>query len=346
MKKGNYNNKINILNESDEQISYLYNGKFEDAFELFIQAKVNENLKERTIKDHKQHFKYFTTFLYKHKPDIKKVNDLTSTTISDYISYMKNEKRLWDNHPDLKKTTNTKGLSATTINIRLRTLKTQLKFWHSKSLLEQDLSQEIKLLKVDKTNYNKINKEYIKRLLNQIDRFNKYTDLRDYVLLLILIDSGPRIEHILSVNLDDVDLIRKEIYLPTEKSKNRNDYIITFSNETKKWLSHLIKQNIQRGFNKGKLFLTVKGTIYKANSFRKRLKNYAIQAGIPDDVKINPHSFRHYFATKYLKNGGNVFELKDLLGHSSLASTIFYIDNDIEHLKIAHSKYSPLSEVI
>ena len=55
-----------------------------------------------------------------------------------------------------------------------------------------------------------------------------------------------------------------------------------------------------------------------------RLKKVAgMCRGIKID-KVHPHSFRHLFAIKFMQEGGDISELKDILGHSSIDTTAIY----------------------
>ncbi len=55
----------------------------------------------------------------------------------------------------------------------------------------------------------------------------------------------------------------------------------------------------------------------------------------------SPHILRHTFATHLTSNGAALNAVKELLGHSSLASTQVYTHNNIERLKAAHKKAHP-----
>lgn len=58
--------------------------------------------------------------------------------------------------------------------------------------------------------------------------------------------------------------------------------------------------------------------------------------------KLGPHTFRHTFATEYLRAGGNVFNLQQLMGHSAIATTQIYVHLVREDLAERHEEFSPL----
>lgn len=64
-----------------------------------------------------------------------------------------------------------------------------------------------------------------------------------------------------------------------------------------------------------------------------------------DDFRMNPHKFRHTFATHFIINGGDPFSLRDLLGHTNIETTKIYVDMSPKDLKTKHTKHSIISNI-
>jgi integrase/recombinase XerC len=78
-------------------------------------------------------------------------------------------------------------------------------------------------------------------------------------------------------------------------------------------------------------------------SFVYRLINYYF-SGVSEKVKKSPHILRHTFATHMLNNGADMNSVKELLGHSSLASTQVYTHSSLAELKKAYGKAHPRNQ--
>lgn len=66
---------------------------------------------------------------------------------------------------------------------------------------------------------------------------------------------------------------------------------------------------------------------------------------VDNRIKMNPHKFRHTFATHFVINGGDPFSLRDLLGHTNIETTKVYVDMSPKDLKTKHDKHSIISNI-
>jgi integrase/recombinase XerD len=315
-----------------------------DLFENFMKAKEIEGLRERTLNDHITHFRYFKNFLEEFHPNINLGSEVSVQTIRDYIHYMKNEKVMFENHQWLAdKYSEKKGLSPVTINVRLRSIKCFFKFLFDEKHIKENPCLRIKLLQTEKDTIESFTKEQLEDLLQQPDQ-KTYTGYRDYVIMLLLLDTGIRSSEALGLITKNFNYEQKTLYVSASIAKNKQARLLPLSKKTAKSISVLIKENSIIEPNTDHIFLTYFGDEFKPSVLRERLREYRKSANIKG-VRVSPHTFRHTFAKFYILNGGDPFTLQRILGHSSMEMVRKYIQMSNEDVKVQHSQYSPISSL-
>ena len=88
------------------------------------------------------------------------------------------------------------------------------------------------------------------------------------------------------------------------------------------------------------LFTTKHGSPMDRHSLRRMIIRAALRAGV---ARANVHRFRHTFAINFLRNGGNVFALKEPLRHESMNTVLRYLDLAQADVKEAHRVASPVA---
>ena len=91
------------------------------------------------------------------------------------------------------------------------------------------------------------------------------------------------------------------------------------------------------------VFCTNKGKALKVNNYETNFKKYGERVGLSD---IHPHMLRNNFAKRFLMQGGDIYTLSRILGHSSVKVTEeAYLDLDENDLRINYQRYSPLANL-
>ncbi|MCH5586030.1 site-specific integrase [Shimazuella sp. AN120528] len=182
----------------------------------------------------------------------------------------------------------------------------------------------------------------LKKLFGVLDT-RQYSCFRDKVIMLFLLDTGIRINELVNVEIQHLDVKRLTFTIPSEIAKNRRSRTIPVSRKMMKLLMELHEENKSYFEPTEFLFLTAYGEQMITSTFRRRLYKYAKEAGVK---RATPHMFRHTFARNYLLNGGDIFTLQQILDHSDITTTRRYIQMDKEHIKAQHRQYSPASKYL
>ena len=79
---------------------------------------------------------------------------------------------------------------------------------------------------------------------------------------------------------------------------------------------------------------------------KNRVEQYFSRLAKRSGIKFHPHMLRHTFATTVMAKNANVFAVKDIMGHSSLQTTMKYTHLSPADLKKYHSQFSPINDIM
>lgn len=131
------------------------------------------------------------------------------------------------------------------------------------------------------------------------------TEYRDYIIVELLLDTGMRIGEALCIEVKNVDLQKKLIFLPTDDTKGNKSRYVFFGLEMFKLLKRWIAFK-DRYLDSEFLFPTNRRGKLAVNNFEKSFRVYAKRSGLND---IHPHVLRNNFAKRFLMQGGDIFML-------------------------------------
>ncbi len=144
---------------------------------------------------------------------------------------------------------------------------------------------------------------------------------RDKAMLELLYATGIRVSELIALNKDDVNLEKATVTCGTPE-KVRTIPLPERSTEALENYLMLVRPQMIPSEEESALFVNISGERMSRQGFWKIIKYYASQAGIRKD--ITPHTLRHSFAAHLLERGADVKTVKELLGHSDVASTQVY----------------------
>ena len=230
------------------------------------------------------------------------------------------------------------GMKPRSVNRKLSAIKSFFRYLKRNDVLTQNPAERVSGPKTVKRLPSFVNIDDMNRVIDDVDGFDdSFRGRRDRFLVELLYLTGMRRAELIGLKDADIDLFNGTLRVTGKRNKQR---LIPFSDETKEKLQNYIQSRDQEITNKSP-FLFVKedgGPLYPKLVYRIIHDHLS---GIPTLSKKSPHVLRHSFATGMLNNGAEINAVKELLGHSSLASTEIYTHVTFEELKKAYHNAHP-----
>ncbi len=228
-------------------------------------------------------------------------------------------------------------ISARTLSRKISTLKS---FW--RFLLKNNLATKNPTLKIQLPKTNRPLPLFFKHselvaALNDGFEPNNFESVRNRLVLHMFYATGMRLSELINLKQTDVDYERKLLQVTGKRNKQRllpisdaliemiKDYNQFCSNEGFALHGHLfVRKNGEKMYEK---------LIY--NIIHNKMEAFS---SLP---KVSPHVLRHSFATNILNGGADINAVKDLLGHSSIATTQIYTHTSFEELRNIYKQAHP-----
>ncbi|MEH7121559.1 tyrosine-type recombinase/integrase [Neobacillus vireti] len=299
--------------------------KIKEAFEEYIQfITYAKDLKERTIKEHKNNFRYFCEFLKKIGKKITYVDQVNQDLCINYWIYMKRDQ----------------NLKNATRRLRTRSLKAQFYFYFKKGYIgENPWIQEFIDLNDEKEPVRYLKKKEVLLILNSIDTSTSKGSCTKS-LISTLLDAGVRINEALNLDEADIDFDRNLIHI--WESKNDEERYAPINRKLAFMLKELLKKNSKIKNRVPALFINHHdGTRLTYDQVKNEIKKIRKETG----VYFTPHSFRHTFAVWYLVHGGDLASLMENGGWKTLKAVKKYLNVSKPLAIEQHKKHSPFNQL-
>ena len=230
------------------------------------------------------------------------------------------------------------NVSNRTVNRKISSLKSYYKFLLKTSQIEVNPLAGHKALKTSKKIQIPFSEVEIENVLESLKSEDNFKGVRDKLIVELFYSTGIRRAELVGLKLLDVSAHQKTMKVLGKRNKERIIPLLPSVLTTIK--RYLVLRNEQvPSKDNGWFFLSNKGDkIYETLVYRI-INTYFSEAS--EKVKKSPHILRHSFATHLLSEGADLNAVKELLGHSSLASTQVYTHNSIATLKEVYKDAHP-----
>jgi len=230
------------------------------------------------------------------------------------------------------------GISNSSINRKISSLKAYYKFLLKTKQISASPLLKHKALKVPKKIQIPFSEKELDDVLTHIVYPDGFDGLRDKLIIDLFYTTGVRRAELINLKAGDVDLSNNTIKVLGKRSKERILPVLPIIlKQIKSYLRE--RAGLEVIVNPEFFFLTQKGVKLNDSLVYRLINNYF--SNVSEKVKKSPHILRHTFATHLLNNGADLNSVKELLGHSSLASTQVYTHSSLSELKKVYKDAHP-----
>ena len=210
-----------------------------------------------------------------------------------------------------------KELSPLTINRKISSLSKYYDFLIKINDLKSSPLKNHKRLKVQKKLIIPFSEDEV---LKVVDVFSKnFEGKRNLLIVDMLYSTGVRRDELINIKLNDVLLDENLVKVLGKRNKER---LVPLVLNLKSRINDYLKFRNEIKSSSSNFFITTKGKKIGPSLVYRVVKNYLSK--VSTKVKTSPHVLRHSFATHMLNNGADINSIKEIMGHSSLASTQIY----------------------
>ena len=266
--------------------------------EYFLKSILDQkNYSKKTFENYNRDLNKFFKFLNDYK--IKDIKKITKETVRLYFLKQKNN------------------------NISNRTLGRYYSSLNSFFIysIEHEYIDVNPLKFIDYPKYTKKIPEYIydsqlEKQLNEKTSENVEIELRNKLIIHLLLDTGVRVSELVNIKVHDIDVEERIIKVFGKGSKER---FVFFTSKTKELLTNYLIKRKEKAITDN-LLINYKGEKLTERSVQKIIKLVGEKIGLD----IHPHLLRHTFATDLLNKGADIRMIQELLGHENLDTTQIY----------------------
>ena len=230
-----------------------------------------------------------------------------------------------------------KGYTSTSVNRKLSSLRSFYKFLLKRGEVNVDPLRKIAGPKNKKPLPSFLKESEMNKLLDETDFGDGFKGVRDRLIIEMFYATGIRLSELIGLDDKDVDFSASLLKVTGKRNKQR---LIPFGDELKEEMLMYVNVRNERVLMRSEAFFVKEDgeRLYKNLVYNLVKRNLSKVVTLK---KRSPHVLRHTFATTMLNNEAELGAVKELLGHSSLATTEIYTHTTFEELKKVYKQAHP-----
>lgn len=231
------------------------------------------------------------------------------------------------------------GISPRSVQRRLSAARTFFGYLQREGSAPRNPALEVRAPKAKKRLPATLDADQMGRLLDF--RTDDSLAVRDKAIMELFYSCGLRLNELVGLNLDAIDLQDHTVRVTGKGNKTR---IVPIGKQARvalrKWLEHRATLTPRGAAGaRAAVFLGRNGRPLSVRSVQLRVAAWARRRGLT--VHVHPHMFRHSFATHLLESSGNLRAVQELLGHADIGTTQIYTHLDFNHLARVYESAHP-----
>jgi len=265
------------------------------------------------------------------------LRDVSLEIVREYILHLQ-QRPQHPKRPNLK--ARKVGLAQSSIECHVRSLRAFFNWLYREGYAKENTLARLKPPRVPKKVIEPLNQTEMSAILSALD-FDTVWGARDATILLCFLDTGLRVGELAGLKAGDVHL--EEGYLKVF-GKGQKERIVPIGSSLQRILMryfyHLRPEPARPDV--ANFFLSLSGQPLSENAVKLVMKRLAERSGV---TRLHAHLLRHTFALNYLMNGGDVFSLQQILGHTTLEMVRRYVNLASSQVVAQHHRFSPVDRM-
>lgn len=271
----------------------------DELIERFKQHKSLVGLKSSSLNEYTAELKALARY-----HNDKSYVEITTADMKDYLSYM----------------VKTKNIQANTLQTKIRAISSFYEFLVNEDFIDKNPTNKIERVLCEK----KIKKAFSNAELNAIRA--ECTNSRDRAFVEFLYSTGTRLAEAISLDVKDINFSEAEVIVFGKGHKER---VVYLSNICMKYLHEYLEERYAQPDEPLFTHLT-NGHRLTPRGAEVLLKELGLKAGVEN---VHPHRFRRTMTTHLMDKGVPIEQIKEILGHSKIDTTMIYCNVNTSKVK-------------
>ncbi|MFC2013458.1 tyrosine-type recombinase/integrase [Chloroflexota bacterium] len=302
----------------------------------FEMSNLADGKSDSTITWYRDILKLFTRYL-KETKHTKRIEEFNIENARNYVLYLRSRSkfgRYTSTHVQ------NSGLSPQTIRGHIRGLKAFSSWLYREQYTDENRLRYLKIPRVPVRLIEPLTDQEVNQITSSINQ-DLPTGFRNHAIFVTALDNGLRASELARIAINQLDLKSGYVKVMGKGDKERITPIGDFVKMTLwNYLDRIRPEPATADCEK--LFLSPSGRPITANTIKLVFSRLSKSSGVE---RLHAHLCRHTFAINYLLNGGDIFSLREILGHTTLEMVNHYLHFTRSQLTAQHHKYSPMDKL-